>query len=160
MGTLELEEDMKIVKAPPLTRVKEDIDRIFDRFFTTPFMAEPLFPPFEPVTPLAGWAPVLDLSENEKEYVVRLEVPGVHKENLDLNLAENILTITGKRDELQEKTTETFLYKEREFGRFVRTVKFPTPVVENKVEALYQDGVLVVRLPKATPTPANKILIK
>lgn len=152
---------MKVMKAAPIVgKVKEDIDRIFDRLFSAPFMPEPLVPPFEPVLPYSGWAPTLDISETEKEFVVRLEVPGVHKENLDLNLVDQVLTITGKREELQEKTSETFLYREREFGRFIRTVKLPAPVVENKVEALYQDGVLVVRLPKAEPAPANKILIK
>ena len=152
---------MKVMKAAPIVgRVKEDIDRVFDRFFATPFINEPLFPPFETLAPATTWLPVLDVTENEKEYVVRLEVPGIHKENLDLGLVENVLTISGKREVMHEQTMESYLWKEREFGRFVRTMRLPTPVVENKIEALYQDGVLVVRLPKAVPTPANKILIK
>ena len=151
---------MKVMKAAPIVgKVKEDIDRLFDRFFTTPFIEEPLFPTFE-TFPVAGWLPVFDMTENEKEYVVRLEVPGIHKENLDINLRDNVLTITGKREVTQDQKAEAYLWKEREFGRFVRTMRLPTPVVENKIEALYQDGVLVVRLPKAVPTPANKILIK
>lgn len=152
---------MKVMKAAPIVgKVKEDIDRLFDRFFTTPFINEPLFPPFEMMAPVANWLPAFDLSESEKEYLVRLEVPGVHKENLDISLVENVLTITGKREITQEQTAESYLWKERDFGRFVRTVRLPTQVVENKIEALYQDGVLVVRLPKAVPAPANKILIK
>ena len=71
-----------------------------------------------------------------------------------------MLTVTGKREVSQEQKAETYLWKEREFGRFVRSMKLPTQVVENKIEALYQDGVLVVRLPKTVPAPANKILIK
>ena len=152
---------MKMMKAAPTVgKVKEDIDRLFDRFFTTPFVNEPLFPPFETMAPVVNWLPVFDLSENEKEYLVRLEVPGVNKENLDINLVEHVLTVTGKRELTQEQTTESYLWKEREFGRFVRSVRLPSPVIENKIEALYQDGVLVVRLPKAVPAPANKILIK
>jgi HSP20 family protein len=112
------------------------------------------------MAPVANWLPAFDLSENEKEYLVRLEVPGVHKENLDISLVENVLTITGRREITQEQTAESYLWKEREFGRFVRTLRLPTQVIENKIEALYQDGVLVVRLPKAVPAPANKILIK
>jgi HSP20 family protein len=103
---------------------------------------------------------VFDLAETDKEYVVRLEVPGIHRENLDIALRDNVLTITGKRDVSQEGGGETYLWKEREFGRFVRTMRLPTAVVENKIEATYQDGVLVVHLPKAVPAPANKILIK
>ncbi|HEV8123580.1 MAG TPA: Hsp20/alpha crystallin family protein [Gemmatimonadales bacterium] len=152
---------MKVMKAgPAVGKVKEDIDRLFDRFFATPFINEPLFPPFETVGAVATWLPTFDLSENDKEYVVRLEVPGINKENLDISLVENVLTITGKREISQEQGMEYYLWKEREFGRFVRNVRLPSPVVENKIEALCQDGVLVVRLPKAVPTPANKILIK
>ena len=152
---------MKVMKAAPIVgKVKEDIDRLFDRFFTSPFMTEPFFPAFDAVEPVTTWLPVFDLAENEKEYLVRLEVPGMHRENLDITLRENLLTITGKREVTQEQKTEIYLWKEREFGRFARSIRLPMPVVENKIEALYQDGVLVVRLPKAEPTPANKILIK
>lgn len=152
---------MKVMKAAPIVgKVKEDIDRLFDRFFTSPFMTEPFFPAFDAVEPVTTWLPVFDLAENEKEYLVRLEAPGMHRENLDITLRDNLLTITGKREVSQEQKTETYLWKEREFGRFARSIRLPMPVVENKIEALYQDGVLVVRLPKAEPTPANKILIK
>lgn len=152
---------MKMTKAAPIVvgKVKEDIDRLFDRFFSTPFAMEPLFPPFENV--LEGtWTPVFDLIESDKEYIVRLEAPGIHKENLDIALRDNVLTITGKRDVTQEGSGETYLWKEREYGRFVRNMRLPTAVVENKIEAMYQDGVLVLHLPKAVPAPANKILIK
>lgn len=151
---------MRVVKAAPIVgKVKEDIDRLFDRMFSTPFGMEPLFPPFDPSNE-GTWMPVFDLAETDKEYVVRLEVPGIHRENLDIALRDNVLTITGKREVTQEGGGETYLWKEREFGRFVRTMRLPTAVVENKIEATYQDGVLVVHLPKAVPAPANKILIK
>ncbi len=152
---------MKLVKAAPaLGRVKEDIDRAFDRFFSTPFFNEPMFSPFEAATPMTEWVPAFDLSENDKEYVVRLEAPGIHKENLDLNYTGDILTITGKRDMLKEKEGETYLWRERELGRFVRSVRLPTPVIPGKIEASYQDGILVVHLPKDKPEPSSKILIK
>jgi HSP20 family protein len=150
-----------MTKAAPMVvgKVKEDIDRLFDRFFSSPFAMEPLFPPFETM-PEGTWTPVFDLVETDKEYVVRLEAPGIHKENLDIALRDNVLTITGKRDVTQEGSNETYLWKEREFGRFVRSMRLPLAVVENKIEATYQDGVLVLHLPKAVPAPANKILIK
>ena len=151
---------MRVMKAAPIVgKVKEDIDRLFDRFFSTPFTTEPLFPPFESM-PEGMWTPVFDLAETDKEYVVRLEAPGIHRENLDIALRDNVLTITGKRDVSQEGKTETYLWREREFGRFIRSMQLPSAVAENKIEATYQDGVLVVHLPKAEPAPANKILIK
>ena len=64
---------MKVMKAAPIVgRVKEDIDRLFDRFFTTPFTNDPFFPTFETIEPATAWLPVFDLAENEKEYIVRL----------------------------------------------------------------------------------------
>jgi HSP20 family protein len=151
---------MKVMKAAPVVgKVKEDIDRLFDRFFSTPFATEPLFPSFEAM-PEGSWTPAFDLAETDKEYVVRLEVPGIHRENLDITLRDNLLTITGKREVVQEGSGETYLWNEREFGRFIRKMRLPTAVVENKIEATYQDGILVVHLPKAMPAPANRILIK
>lgn len=158
---------MKVAKltkgSPQVTNVKEDIDRIIDRFFARPFMTEPVMPlfPFEPMNEgLAEWAPRLDLTEAEKEFVVRCEVPGIHKENLDINLSGNLLRITGHRDELQETTDEMYLYREREVGRFVRTLKLPVAVDEENIEAAYQDGVLTIRIPMPAAAVSKKVLIK
>ena len=152
---------MKMMKAAPaLGRVKEDIDRVFDRFFSPRFLTEPPFSPFENAMPVSEWVPAFDLSETEKEYVVRLEAPGVPKENLDINYAGDLLTITGKREVSKEKEGETYLWREREIGRFVRTLRLPVPVIPGKIEALHQDGILTIRLPKETPEPASRILIK
>ena len=66
---------MRIVKAAPvLERVKDDIDRVFDRFFPAPFLAEPGFRTYEGTTPV--WMPAFDLVETEKDYVIRLDAPG------------------------------------------------------------------------------------
>ncbi len=151
---------MKVAKVMPFVgKVPEEIDRAFDRFFGNRFFTEPLLPPFA-LEPATAWAPVLDLTEAEKEYILRVEVPGIPKENLDINLTGEMLTITGWREAVQEGKGETYLWKEREAGKFVRTIRLPAPVMENKVEANFQDGVLTIHLPKVTPALANKILIK
>jgi HSP20 family protein len=157
---------MKVAKvtraAPVIGQVKEDIDRVFDRFFTTP-VGEALLPvfPFERMGMAGGeWAPALDLTETDKEYVIRCEVPGIHKENLDINLTGNVLRITGHKDEIQEGKGESFLYREREVGKFVRALRLPVLVEESKIEATYQDGILTVHVPKAATAVGKKILIK
>ena len=72
---------------PTVGKMRDEIDRVFDRFFTAPFLGEPLAFPLEPMREYgAEWMPVLDLAETPKEYVIRLEAPGIHKENLDINL--------------------------------------------------------------------------
>jgi HSP20 family protein len=158
---------MKIAKvtrgAPLIGQVKDDIDRVFDRFFARPFMSEPITPafPFEPMSEaLAEWAPRLDLTETEKEYVIRCEVPGIHKENLDINLSGNLLRITGHRDAIQETKDEMYLYREREVGHFIRTLKLPATVDEGNIEAAYQDGILTIHVPKVATAAARKIVIK
>jgi len=141
-------------------KIGDELERFFDRFTTPGFLAEPFIPPFPFETEMTEWYPVLDLAENPEEFVVRLEVPGVHKENLDINLTGNLLTIQGRRELMNEIPGETYLRREREVGKFVRTIRLPAPVVEKEVKAAYQDGVLVIHLPKVAPAVANRIAIK
>ena len=145
--------------APIVGKFGEDIDRVFDRLLAPRFLTEP-FAPLYPYEAMGEWMPVLDVVENANEYIVRLEIPGLHRENLDLNLTGQVLTITGKREAATEATNEAFLVKERVYGKFVRTIRLPAPIAENKVAANYENGMLIVHLPKATPAPANKIVIK
>ena len=158
---------MKVAKvtraAPVIGQVKEDIDRVFDRFFTTSLLGETSLPafPFDRVGMVGGeWAPALDLTQTEKAYVIRCEVPGIHKENLDINLTGNVLRITGHKEAVQEDKDEMYLYREREVGRFVRTVRLPVAVEESKIDAAYQDGILTVHVPKPATAVSKKILIK
>ena len=152
---------MRVAKLAPITgKVSEEVERFFDRFLAPGFLAEPFIPPFPFETAGTEWVPMLDLTEAAGEFIVRLEVPGAHKENLDINLTGTLLTITGRRELMTEASGETYLRREREIGKFVRTIRLPAPVMEKEVKATYQDGVLVVHLPKVAPAVANKILIK
>lgn len=151
---------MALVKTmPPMARIRHDIDRMFQRFLGEPWegFETPLFeaPTFETM-----WTPSLDFSETDKEYMVKLEAPDVPKENLDVSLDGNVLTLSGRREARKEKESEKYIWREREVGRFVRTIRMPTAVEGEKIEASAHDGVLVVKLPKKEPTPKSKILIK
>lgn len=147
---------MRLMKTvAPVAPLKE-FDRFFDRFLNTP-----LWPLATPRAMTEGlWEPALDFSENPKEYVVRLEIPGVTRDDLDVNLDGNLLTIGGKRELHKQEKGEDFLWEERVEGRFARTLRLPGAVQEAKIEALYNDGILTVRLPKTEPTMKNKIAIK
>ena len=145
------------LRNPMVGKLGEEFDRVFDRLLVPRFLTEPPFP-FE--TTGAEWVPVMDMVETVKEYVVRLEVPGFHKENLDINLTGEVLTITGKREIAPEFEGEGYLVRERAIGKFVRTIRLAVPVVGEKVTAEYRDGMLVLRLPKEVAAPATKILIK
>jgi len=147
---------MQLTKATPtLATMKQDLDRVFDRFF------EPTFWPLgTPRTLEAMWEPTLDLSETEKEFVIRLEAPGMARDDFDVDLDRNLLTLSGKRELRKEEKGEDYLWQERQEGRFVRTIRLPAQVQEGKVEAAYTDGVLTVRLPKAVQTAKTKVTIK
>jgi HSP20 family protein len=152
---------MKVAKLAPVTgKFGEEVERIFDRFLTPGFLPEPFIPPFPYEAAGAEWYPMLDATENADEFVVRLEAPGVHKENLDINLTGTLLTIMGRRELMTEASGETYLRREREYGKFIRTIRLPAPVVEKEVKATYEDGVLVIHLKKVAPAVANRILIK
>jgi len=147
---------MRLTKAtPPLAPVKE-FDRFFDRFMNTPLW--PLATPRAAAE--TAWEPALDFSENPKEYVVRLEIPGVTRDDLDVNLDGNLLTLAGKREFNKTEKGEDFLWEERVEGRFARTLRLPGAVQEGKIEALYNDGVLTVKLPKTEQPQKSKIAIK
>lgn len=152
---------MKLTKTqtgvPTLVR---DIDEVFDRMFTAPigfptFNFEPLKKAME-----GTWMPPVDLTETEKEFILRVEVPGMPRENLDVHLEGDLLTLTGHREKKVHEANENMLWEERETGKFTRTIRLPKAVEANKVEAVYNEGVLTVRLPKTELTVKNKILIK
>jgi HSP20 family protein len=147
---------MKLTKVSPIRApIKESIDRLFDPFLSGALWNEPLARVMEP-----AWLPAINFSENDKEFFVRLEVPGLHKENLDVNLTGDVVTLSGHREVAKETPGENYLYQEMETGRFTRSIRLPAPVAEAKVEATYADGVLTVRLPKAEPVIKNRIAIK
>jgi len=146
---------MKLMqRKPTFPAMRPEFDRMFDRFFNTP-----LWPLTTPRLE-TGWEPVLDFSETPKEFVVRLEIPGAARDDLDVNLDGNLLTLSGKREFHKEQKDEEFPWEEREEGRFMRTLRLPSAVDEAKILANYSDGVLMVRLPKAEPAAKSKIAIK
>jgi HSP20 family protein len=148
---------MKLVKTPPtIATLKQDLDTLFERLWRGPLFPE--LAPSRAVEPV--WEPALDFSETDKEYIVRLEVPGFHKENLDVKLENGLLTLSGHRELKAETKGENFIWQEREEGRFLRTLRLPTSVQEEKIEARYTDGVLTVHLPKVEPTAKARISIK
>lgn len=147
---------MRIMKVAPSVAPLKEFDRFFDRF-----LHPAAWTPTVPRAAAEGlWEPVLDFSETPKEYVVRMEIPGVARDDLDVNLDGNLLTIGGKRELRKEEKGEDFLWEERIEGRFARTLRLPGVVQEAKIEALYNDGILTVRLPKMEPAMKSKIAIK
>ncbi len=94
------------------------------------------------------WIPPMDVYETESDYVVRLEIPGVRKQDLRLGFRDNTLTVCGKRNSKDRETKVTYLRMEIEDGEFRREIPFPERIHRDAVQAHYQEGILKVVLPK------------
>lgn len=97
---------------------------------------------------LADWTPLVDISEDDKEYLVKAELPEVKKEDIKVSLQDNTLSITGERKSEKEEKSKKFHRIERSFGRFERSFTLPDNADASKVTSEFADGVLKVHLPK------------
>ena len=109
-------------------------------------------------TESVGWAPPVDIEEQDDAYVIEAELPGVAKDDVDIELISNELMITG---ELKEREREGILRKRtRRVGRFEYRVRLPEQVDPDRVEAKLTDGVLSVRVPKHEQAERRRIQVK
>lgn len=105
-------------------------------------------------------APPLDLSETDDAVQVRLDLPGLEAKDIDVQVRDNQLIVTGERKEEREEKGATFHRVERREGKFSRAVLLPCSVNEGKVDAQFRNGVLTIKLPKNEQAKAKRIEIK
>jgi len=141
----------------------DEMDRMFDRMFGSSWMH-----PFrwhgpwwrEMAAPFEGLTPSVDVIDRDEEVLVRAEVPGVKKDDLDVSLTENRLTIQGKTRH-EEKTEEgDYFRREMATGSFTRTVTLPAEVDGSKARAKFTDGILELTLPKIKAAERRSIEIE
>ena len=131
-----------------LSNLRDELDRLFESPFAELANASQL---------LSGWRPALDVHEDKDNFVVKAELPGMKREEIDISLHDGTLSIAGERKgEEKFKDAETHR-TERFVGRFQRTLTLPTPVAADKVKAEYRDGVLTVTLPKTEEAKPKRI---
>jgi HSP20 family protein len=125
------------------------MDRLFEHFLGR-----------EPSSPLSEGEPAIVVADTPEAVIVKAQVPGVSKENLQVNVTENALTLKGEVQE--DKTREDTNYHQREFhsGAFARTITLPTPVQAEHATAQLRDGVLEVTIPKRETTKAKDVPIQ
>src|ERR1700682_6532484 len=105
----------------------------------------PFFGRLNPVTP-AGWVPAFDLYEDKDKLTVRAELPGLKKDQIQLTLKDDVLTVSGERKQETDVQNSDQLRRERVFGAFERAVTLPFPVNQSAISAAYEDGVLTITL--------------
>jgi len=106
------------------------------------------------------WSVALDVVESEDEYLVKASLPGINPEDLEITFEDNRLTIKGESKEEEEVDEARFHLRERRFGSFTRSIKLPSGIESEKIEANYDKGVLKLHLPKVEEVKPKKITIK
>jgi HSP20 family protein len=125
------------------------IDRVFDNFRREFEQSLLTFPAFNSMQPSPTRCDVAD--EGDK-YVVKLDVPGVKKDEIKLHIHDSSLEVSAKHEEEEEEQKKNYVRKERNHVSFYRLVPLPQKVASNKAQAKLSDGVLKVTIPKETPT--------
>lgn len=109
---------------------------------------------------VSEWSPRVDIIEDEREFVVKAELPEMKREDVKVTVEDGVLTITGERKQEKEEKNKKYHRIEREYGSFVRSFTLPANASGDKVTADFKDGLLKVHLPKDTKTAAKAIEIK
>lgn len=129
-----------------------DVDHFFDRFFDAPCGEG------EPSSTKLN--PPLDLSETDREVIIRSEIPGVSPDELEITVDGDVLTLTGEKKRETKAKDVNHYYVERQFGSFHRQLQLPSSVDPESVTADYKDGVLTLTAPKKETATPKKITIK
>ncbi len=153
-GALVQREEMQ-----PITPFAE-MERYFENFFRNPFSLLS-----QPLAGMPGLAkggmitPAVDIFEDGDDVVVKAEIPGIKKEDLDVTITENSLTISGEKKQEEEVKEKDYHRIERSYGSFSRSFRLPDNVKAGKAKANFKDGVLEIRLPKTKESKQKKIEI-
>lgn len=132
----------------PFTTFRDELNRLFGGSA------------FEPsLDALNHWAPAVDVYEDKESVIVQAELPGLKKEEIEISLHENLLTIAGERKQESKEDSAAVSRSERYFGRFQRSVGLPKAVDASKVKAAYKDGLLTITLPKAEEARPRQIQV-
>jgi HSP20 family protein len=148
---------MNLIRFNPfaeVTSLRDQVNRLFD---------EASMPRGEARGDATGggrvWGPLVDICESENEVTVRMDVPGVNKESIDVQLTGETLAVRGERG-FERREGENVIHVERPYGQFVRSFTIGVPVQTDKVQANYRDGVLSITLPKAEQVKPRKVQIQ
>jgi len=130
-------------------RFEEIMNRMFEEFWGRP-SARRLLPSGErgAVVPAEHREPFIDVMENDKEIIATAEMPGLEKQDININVTEDRLEISAETKHEEKKEEKGYIYRERRSGSYYRAISLPSPVDTDKSKATYKNGVLEVKMPK------------
>src|SRR5256714_9349324 len=136
-----------------LSSIQNEMNRLFNTFFDEPSAGE------NSGTSLRRWIPAMDLVETDDDFVLRADLPGLSEEDVNIELEDNVLTISGERKAEHEERKEGYYRVERSSGTFSRSLTLPEGVDPDAVKASFDRGVLEVRVPKPEAKKPRKVAI-
>src|SRR5689334_18375389 len=119
--------------------LQSEVNRLFDTFFG----GKPAHG-----TGLRRWVPPMDLVETEDHLVLRADLPGLDRDDVDIEVKDGVLTVSGERKAEHDERTDGFYRVERAFGTFSRSMSLPQRIDADRITATFEKGVLEVRIPK------------
>jgi len=123
-------------------------------------LLDTLWEPFSlGLEPLVGEMAPVDFKETDDEYVLKVELPGLEKDDVQISLEQNVLTIRGEKKEEDVKENESFHKREIRYGWFERSFNLPGDINEKKIDAKMKNGVLTIRVPKEESAKPKRIPI-
>src|SRR6185503_17163202 len=137
--------------AREMMTLREAMDRLFDDAFT------------HPLSMRDGWSastPAVDMYQTDDEIVVKASIPGIKAEEVQINITGDVLTLKGEVKHEEERKDRAWHIREQRFGSFERSVALPISVKTDKAEAVFENGILTITLPKADEVKPRTINIK
>lgn len=142
-----------------MRRMSDEVDRLFDRVFGDFGFGRPFgltrSPFAETGFAQAMWTPRIEAFQKGDKLIVRAELPGMKKDDVEVNVTEDAVVIRGERKEEHERREEGFFHSERSYGNFYRTVPLPEGVITDSARATFKDGILEIEL-QAPPSEVSR----
>ncbi len=134
----------------PIYSLQREMNRVFEDFFRAPsFEHFGDVPAFANEQFVGDVTPRIDMSETDKEILVKVELPGMTEKDVDISINRDVLTISGEKKQEKEHSEKGWYRMERQYGSFSRSIPLPYEIESDKVEAIYKNGVLSIKLPKS-----------
>jgi len=140
--------------ATALSKMRNEVERVFDRFLAEPFEVAWYGRTGK------EWMPKLDMMEDNDNITVRMEIPGVTSKNVDVSIRDNVLTISGHKESSSHEEGKDFYLSEREFGSFKRMIELPPGCDAEKITAAQDNGVLTVKIARTKAATPKRIPVK
>jgi len=135
-----------------MRRMQREFDTLFNSFF-------PATRTESSEAETAVWTPRIDLAETDDAYLIHLDLPGLSKEDINLNYHDGTLSVSGERKVNEQEDKANYVRIERFYGHFYRSFALPKAINQNDIEATYQDGVLDIRVPKTEEVKPRQIKV-